>query len=560
MDALRGDNFDVSVKRLVDGFDALYQEVQLLSLKRNQLEQKLSEARQTYLDFSDKYRWTLNDEDKASNHDFLREDEGPQPSTSNKLLNLQDLAWPGSISAEKAYNVIISAVEARDRIAVSRGWPSNSLLTSKWGHDIPDGHGNTFVKELDSGSGSPSLGTQPAPQMFSCRRCDNPFPSKKSLRKHIRAKGRCATPTGSSAKIPEAGTGQMSSIPKCPVSGISSATNPHVAKPGEAKALGEGRTQCPFASMQKQMMSSQASTSELQKPQLHSSPANDKDESVVDAKDPIAVEALQHEHISQPHSSAGSASRCPIRFLSQHSPEEVAQYFETHKHELPRSHEICVKRYQTNEQSIRELDAKYGNLVSMIQGLGMKHQPLLPRSPANELNADKSDSDVMVQKWAKTVASSLENDEPAKVDGPEAGEEQRESHFDRPMKEIRVGESPSRPWGIAVPAASSLSTGRSFQTHSSPAKSATSSKLKLHKRAPSDRKQPSSLCQDNVSADRPDSPDTPQTKKCDSKPRVSSRRPAKKGSRSMSKNMIFTGPVFFGYSEDQAIRILQQSK
>ncbi|KAK3060873.1 hypothetical protein LTR53_019968, partial [Teratosphaeriaceae sp. CCFEE 6253] len=30
---------------------------------------------------------------------------------------------------------------------------------------------------------------------------------------------------------------------------------------------------------------------------------------------------------------------CPIRFMDQHSPEEVATYFEKHKHELPRSHE-----------------------------------------------------------------------------------------------------------------------------------------------------------------------------------------------------------------------------
>ena len=54
---------------------------------------------------------------------------------------------------------------------------------------------------------------------------------------------------------------------------------------------------------------------------------------------------------------------CPIRFLDQHSPEEVATYFEKHKHELPRSHEVCVRRYQKNEEQIRKLDAKYGSPV-----------------------------------------------------------------------------------------------------------------------------------------------------------------------------------------------------
>ena len=59
-------------------------------------------------------------------------------------------------------------------------------------------------------------------------------------------------------------------------------------------------------------------------------------------------------------SAAGSAPACPIRYMDQHSPEEIAKYFEAHKHELPRSHELCVKRFQDNDASIRQLDAKYG--------------------------------------------------------------------------------------------------------------------------------------------------------------------------------------------------------
>ena len=138
-----------------------------------------------------------------------------------------------------------------------------------------------------------------------------------------------------------------------------------------------------------------------------------------------------------------------IRYLDQHSPEEVARYFETHKHEIPRSHEVCVKRYQRNEDDIRKLDAKYGSLVSMIQGLGQKHQPMLPadHEEGGEDEELERTSNERVENWAKAVsADGVGQEEPE----PEE-EEDRESRFDRPLKEIRVGESPSRPWGISVP-------------------------------------------------------------------------------------------------------------
>jgi len=61
--------------------------------------------------------------------------------------------------------------------------------------------------------------------------------------------------------------------------------------------------------------------------------------------------------------------------MDQHSPEEIAKYFENHKHEIPRSHAICVNRFQRNGESMRQIDEKYGNLVNMIQGLGQKHKP-----------------------------------------------------------------------------------------------------------------------------------------------------------------------------------------
>ncbi|KAF2434445.1 hypothetical protein EJ08DRAFT_627315 [Tothia fuscella] len=168
--------------------------------------------------------------------------------------------------------------------------------------------------------------------------------------------------------------------------------------------------------------------------------------------DPIRAEICGQPVPSAPPSIEGSVPLCPIRFMDQHSPEEVAQYFEKHKHELPRSHEICVKRYQTNEASIRRLDSKYGNLINMIQGLGAKHQPMLPEvddDVAVEDDPDGHTSKDRVHSWAKAVSVSLDNDEPEPIDSPK--EDERMSRFDRPLKDVRVGESPSRPWGIQVP-------------------------------------------------------------------------------------------------------------
>lgn len=147
---------------------------------------------------------------------------------------------------------------------------------------------------------------------------------------------------------------------------------------------------------------------------------------------------------------------CPIRFLDQHSPEEVAAYFEKHKHELPSSHADCVKRFQTSADSIKELDAKYGSLVTMIQGLGHKHQPMLPDEVAVQDEDTKSAR--KIKKWAKAVSDEPhtqadEADMTAKETRAlsEAVAEERISHFDRPLKEVRVGESPSRPWGVPIP-------------------------------------------------------------------------------------------------------------
>lgn len=151
-------------------------------------------------------------------------------------------------------------------------------------------------------------------------------------------------------------------------------------------------------------------------------------------------------------SARSSAARCPIRYMDDHSPEELAKYFEAHKHEIPRSHAICVTRFQRSSATMRQIDAKYGSLVNMIQGLSARHKSLLPESGQNGSSADR------VEKWAEDVSSksphptTLSTVEEDEVPEPEvADEEDRMGHFERPLREVRVGESPSRPWGIPVP-------------------------------------------------------------------------------------------------------------
>ncbi|OIW34860.1 hypothetical protein CONLIGDRAFT_607799 [Coniochaeta ligniaria NRRL 30616] len=169
--------------------------------------------------------------------------------------------------------------------------------------------------------------------------------------------------------------------------------------------------------------------------------------------DPICA-AMYEENVHAPApAAAASNAQCPIRFMDKHSPEEIAHYVETHKHEIPRSHEVCVRRYQRNEEQIRKLDAKYGNLVNMIQDLSHLHKPMMPEGE-HELEEHDRASTTRVENWAHAVSSAGEAGDP---DVPEEEQplehvaDDRESHFDRPLKEVRVGESPSRPWGISVP-------------------------------------------------------------------------------------------------------------
>lgn len=164
--------------------------------------------------------------------------------------------------------------------------------------------------------------------------------------------------------------------------------------------------------------------------------------------DPIKAAQNTRSNQSVSASSSNGPARCPIRYMDQHSPEEVAEFVEKHKNELPRSHTVCVQRYQRDSLSMRKLDAKYGSLISMIRGLGEKHQAFLP-GREEEFHASRSVEHV--GKWAEDVSSRSSLRQATPED--EMAVEPREGHFQRPLREIRVGESPSRPWGIHVPLA-----------------------------------------------------------------------------------------------------------
>lgn len=311
--------------------------------------------------------------------------------------------------------------------------------------------------------------------------------------------------------------------------------------------------------------------------------------------DPIRAEICGNIPASPTASADGSAAVCPIRFLDQHDPEEIAKYFEKHKHELPRSHEVCINRFQSNQESIEQLDRKYGNLVNMIQGLGQKHQAWLPEEPEDDIeeglelgaSADAK-ADAKVERWAKAVSASLQDGIPSSEEEPvePSAEETRTAHFDRPLKEVRLGESPSRPWGISVPAkytdAGSSSSVGSVPTASPPVPSETDRFVNEMPpkagKCPFDHMamgmMPPNQTSHPISRPLPQPPSTvhepsimppplssqPQAAPPPAAaPQAAPSRPSEpEGSRTVPQ-MIFNGPVFLGYPPDQLIALLQNS-
>ncbi|OBT67550.1 hypothetical protein VE03_03797 [Pseudogymnoascus sp. 23342-1-I1] len=317
--------------------------------------------------------------------------------------------------------------------------------------------------------------------------------------------------------------------------------------------------------------------------------------------DPICAALYAETHVSAPPSATGS-NKCPIRFLDQHSPEEVARYFETHKHEIPRSHEVCVKRYTRNEEGARKLDAKYGSMVSMLQQLGQKHQPMLPvQDEIEEYEVDKR-SNGRVESWAKAVSEEgVDDPAEATTNVPTEPEEEREGRYDRPLNEVRVGESPSRPWGISVPydfppaphytendlqaSPSAPAITRDYEAQAPIGRCPFGHGAKAEEAeeaTPSDREDiaeatPAGQCpfSQNMDPNAPLPKDHPAVTPQDSgfgatyesqpQPEVASQPAfiAKPEAAAATGNvggpqMLFTGPVFIGYPVEQAMALMQQ--
>ena len=327
---------------------------------------------------------------------------------------------------------------------------------------------------------------------------------------------------------------------------------------------------CPFARPKMNVGNSQG-TLESDRPLT---PPDMKDPTPHQSGDPICADMYAETMSSPPPSVTGSAAKCPIRYLDQHSPEEVARYFETHKHEIPRSHEVCVKRYQRNEDDIRKLDAKYGNLVSMIQGLGQKHQPMLPAPEEEEESELERDSNERVENWANAVsADGVGHDEDEHV----GDEDDRESRFDRPLKEIRVGESPSRPWGISVPILAPPDEHRPVSPPPAPVSPEHMPKPAGKRPFGHDQQSKNDVATLPLQLDETDMPmgkcpfghgqkvreeehaPKPQpTPVVQSQPAFIQPPKATEMGGSSIPQMIFTGPVFIGYPMEQALAFMQQ--
>lgn len=283
-----------------------------------------------------------------------------------------------------------------------------------------------------------------------------------------------------------------------------------------------------------------------------------------ESKDLANLEGSQIEDADVP--KEGEPGVCPIRFLNQHSPEELAQYFEKHKHELPRSHEVCVRKYQSNEQQVRELDAKYSDVAQMIRGLGEKHQSYLPKEPEDEEDVVQDPQhghnpldEGRVEKWAHNVSPSVDA-EPQLND-----DEGREPHFSRPLRDVRLGESPSRPWGIQIPAqyleeAGSDASSAPVQIKSSGAfpeghPGISQAELSKGARCPFagisklDDKPKSRV--DMKAADVKDAAIAPASAQAQSKAIQDALR------ESTDKTIVFNGPVIIGYGPEEAARFLQ---
>ncbi|KAI9838263.1 MAG: hypothetical protein M1819_005531 [Sarea resinae] len=510
MGDLAGDEFNHLVKQLVDGFEALYEEMQLSTSKRRRVESKLSAAQ---IAFREAVQRHPDDVDLLEKAEFLENDHGDMDSSEAYLWLKNDLRGKGSGQDRRAHASILEALGARDRL--------------------------------------------------------------QSLKKGQIKQG--SSPGCPHASLAPNTTSPLNSPPRPREPAL------HLEEDFTRRGK-EGNLQCPFSGKGSKPFSRRPSALKesvrphLDNPRSLPTPPHTKDDEQPHRRhssiDPIQLELHPEQVNSPPASVEGSLSKCPIRFLDQHSPEEVAKYFENHKHEIPRSHEICVKRYQSNSESIRQLDAKYGNLVSMIQGLGSTHQPMLASKP--ESGAEEQKSMEKVANWAKTVSSSLDGmvEPGAGMDTDTAVEpkddEERQGRFDRPLKDIRLGESPSRPWGIPVPInKEKTQTAPGSETSTRRVSADQSAANKGVSTLPESASFSYGNCRarkvtSNVGGSKNVDPvlESPESQRegdvFSHNPRPKTPSPSNINTHSAPR-MVFTGPVFIGYSAEQAAELLQRN-
>ncbi|KAJ5935712.1 hypothetical protein N7466_005259 [Penicillium verhagenii] len=309
--------------------------------------------------------------------------------------------------------------------------------------------------------------------------------------------------------------------------------------------------------------------------------------------DPIKAEQDERRSSTTPSvRTSGSrcpVSRCPIRYLDKHSPEEIAEYVERHKHEIPRSHAICVKRYQRDPQNMRQLDAKYGGLINMISGLSAKHQAFLPGRQGNG-DGDGQTTSVSterVEKWAENVDPANPGPPPDEDENrnEDEGSTSRDGRFERPLREVRLGESPSRPWGIHVPITQQTNASVPFsglvpgpmspESHVGPHETPpTDIPAKPAGRCPFGHGAPKPEAAEPVSAapppaaiaPEPERPTSPlanwakhaQAATADADAQKIEDTTAKADAIPTPSHITFNGPVFFGYSAEQTASLMQQ--
>jgi hypothetical protein len=280
--------------------------------------------------------------------------------------------------------------------------------------------------------------------------------------------------------------------------------------------------------------------------------------------DPIRADFSCGQPISADASIDGSVPLCPIRFLDQHSPEELAKYFENHKHELPRSHEVCIRRVQEDQGAIQQLDSKYTNMVNMVTELSKVHKPMLPDPDdiAVEDGDSTHDADEKVQNWAKDVSPAIGTHISTSA---EYGTSDRESRFDRPLNDVRLGESPSRPWGIPVPEGNlNGNSGSPKSDHTAspqdPISGGPEITLEKPKRCPFGQMMGENILPPHpLNESRPPPMREPITMPKEPEMHAEPFPATTSGPGPARPQMVFNGPVFIGYPVDQALAFLNQA-